>query len=145
MSNILAIIWDANNQRLDVAPQPNTQLTELTTAIAISLFTDARVNDDELPDGEENRGYWGDMHLPSGQSLGSKLWLLNREKITINTINKARDYITEATQWMIDAGDLLAIEITVERQGIDRLAYQLNCQLINDDWQQIIMEQTYAV
>ena len=145
MSNILAIIWDSNNQRLDVAPRQNTQLTKLTTAIAISLFTDASVNTDELPDGEENRGYWGDMHLPSGQSLGSKLWLLNRAKITKETINKARDYITEATQWMIDGGNLLAIEITVERQALDRLVYQLNCQLTNGDWEQIIMEQTYAI
>ncbi|CCU70945.1 phage GP46 family protein [Thalassolituus oleivorans] len=145
MSNILAIIWDSNNQRLDVAPRQNTQLTKLTTAIAISLFTDASVNTDELPDGEKNRGYWGDMYLPSGQSLGSKLWLLNRSKITTETINKARDYITEATQWMIDGSDLLAIEITVERQALDRLAYQLNCQLNNGTWQQIIMEQTYAV
>ena len=145
MSRILAVIWDSNNQRLDVAPRPNTQLTKLTTAIAISLFTDASVNDDELPDGEENRGYWGDMDLVANESLGSKLWLLNRAKITTNTINKARDYITEAVQWMIDSGDLLAIEITVERQALDRLAYQLNCQLNNGTWQQIIMEQTYAV
>lgn len=145
MSQILAIIWDSEAQRFDTAPRPSTQLTKLTTAIAISLFTDASVNDDELPDGEENRGYWGDMHLPSGQSLGSKLWLLNRAKITTETINKARNYITEAVQWMIDGGDLLAIEITVERQGFDRLAYQLNCQLTNGTWEKITMEQTYAV
>jgi len=145
MSQILAVIWDSNNQRLDVAPRPNTQLTKLTTAIAISLFTDASVNDDELPDGEENRGYWGDMDLVANESLGSKLWLLNRSKITTETINKARDYITEAVQWMIDSGNLLAIEITVERQGLDRLAYQLNCQLTDGNWEQIIMEQTYDV
>jgi phage gp46-like protein len=145
MSQILVLIWDSNNQRLDVVPQPATQLTKLTTAIAISLFTDASVNDDELPNGEKNRGYWGDMHLPSGQSLGSKLWLLGRSKITTNTINKARNYITEAVQWMIDAGDLLAIKVTVERNGLDRLAYQLNCQLNNGTWEQIIMEQTYAI
>ena len=56
----------------------------LYTAVVISLFTDARARaEDELPpelDGEDRRGYWGDGL--EGESVGSRLWLLAREKDT---------------------------------------------------------------
>lgn len=140
---ILAIDWDASNNRLDITFATDSELTRLRSAIVISLFTDARVPDAEVPDGEQNRGWWGDYDQT--QSMGSRLWLLARAKITADTINAARDYVRDATQWLVDAGRLLAITVTVERLDRERLAYQLDCQLPSGTWEKIVMEQSYDV
>ena len=51
----------------------------LDTAILISLFTDARVREDELPPGHTwRRGWWGDDVEDEPDITGSKLWLLRR-------------------------------------------------------------------
>ena len=52
----------------------------LETAVLISLYTDARVSDEELPAEEaQKRGWWGDIYpdIPNDQ-IGSKLWLKAR-------------------------------------------------------------------
>ncbi|MBJ7537158.1 phage GP46 family protein [Marinomonas transparens] len=129
---------------LDIVPATGDSLTWLNNAISISLFTDARASDDDtLPDSrQDRRGYWGDMDLDDNQSLGSKLWLLSRSKITQDTLNAMHDYLTEAVQWLIDEGHLLAIKVTVERdtQGIqgagdqNRVNFRLDCQLNDGEW-----------
>src|SRR5260370_260114 len=77
---------------------------DLLTAVYISLFTDRVASpDDVIPDGTQDpRGWWGD----AGQDvlIGSRLWLLNRAKQTTETLNLAKDYITEALKWLIDDG-----------------------------------------
>lgn len=129
---------------LDIVPAKDDKLTWLNNAISISLFTDARASDDDLlpDDSQDKRGYWGDMDLADNQSLGSKLWLLSRSKITQDTLNAMHDYLTQAVQWMVDEGHLLAIDIKVERdsatqQGAgdpNRVNFRLDCQLDNGDW-----------
>lgn len=78
----------------------------LETAISISLFTDRRVSDEELPQLEKDkRGWWGDMFPEIDQDqIGSRLWLLNREKRTLETLRRAEDYAKEALKWLIDDG-----------------------------------------
>lgn len=78
----------------------------LETAISISLFTDKRVGDEELPPLEKNKkGWWGDMFPDVDQDqIGSRLWLLNREKRTTEVLRRAEDYVTEALKWLIDDG-----------------------------------------
>ena len=87
---------------------------DLQTAVYISLFTDRVANaDDVIPDGTQDpRGWWGD----GGQDvmIGSRLWLLRRAKQTIETLNLAKDYITEALKWLIDDGVVGKFDITVE-------------------------------
>lgn len=63
----------------------------LESAIIISLFTDQRV------DGE--RGFWGDSL--AGESWGSKLWTLSREKLSEQTRIRFEDYVKESLQWLI--------------------------------------------
>ena len=139
---ILATYWNDSDQRLDIGFAADNELTRLRSAIAISLFTDARVPDADVPDGELNRGWWGDYD--QAESLGSRLWLLRRAKITNDTVNSAREIIRDATRWLV--GDrLLSITVNVERQGLDRLVYQLDCQLPDGTWEPILMEQTYDV
>lgn len=79
----------------------------LKTAVIISLFSDARAgDDDELPFGEtDRRGWWGDMLAgANGPKLGSKLWLLQREKHTTEVLRRAESYAKDALQWLIDDG-----------------------------------------
>lgn len=86
----------------------------LETAVIISLFTDKRVTDDELPAGEESkRGWWGDAFPEIDQDkIGSKLWLLQRSKRTTETLRKWEDYSKEALQWLIEDGVADSIEVT---------------------------------
>lgn len=78
----------------------------LETAIAISLFTDRRVNDEELPPLQTTkRGWWGDMFPEIDQDqIGSRLWTLERSKRTTETLRLAEDYAREALQWLLEDG-----------------------------------------
>lgn len=97
----------------------------LTTAVLISLFTDARAkDDDELPsaliseDFPDRRGCW--MDSTSGRandSIGSRLWLLERSKVTTENLRRAEQYAREALQWMIDEGLASTITTVAERGG----------------------------
>jgi phage gp46-like protein len=87
---------------------------DLQTAVYISLFSDRAANgDDVIPDGSQDpRGWWGDSD--QAVPIGSRLWLLRRAKQTIETLNLAKDYITEALQWLLDDGVVGKFDITVE-------------------------------
>lgn len=95
----------------------------LETAVAISLFTDRRVTDDELPLGEtDRRGWWGDMFPDlDGDQIGSKLWLLEREKITDDTLNRAQEYAEEALAWLIEDGVAESVTVEASVGSSDRL------------------------
>lgn len=84
---------------------------DLATSIVVSLFTDRVANADDVPpDGtDDRRGWWGDT--VNGRPLGSRLWLLSREKTTQETLNRARDYCREALQWLLD--DKVAASVDV--------------------------------
>jgi len=90
----------------------------LETAVSISLFTDRRASNDDvrlyefLADGtNDKRGCWIDSYPDiDGDLIGSRLWLLFREKSQQGVINRAKEYITEALQWMLDDGVAKIIE-----------------------------------
>lgn len=95
----------------------------LRTAVIISLFTDRRAEpDDVIPDGTtDRRGHWGDAYLDNdNDSIGSRLWLLAREKQTQDVLNRAREYCIEALQWLIDDNIASAVNVTTEwlRRGV---------------------------
>lgn len=78
----------------------------MRTAVLISLFSDRIANDDDIiPDGTDNRrGWWADAYSHNGDKIGSRLWLLGREKQTNKTLSRAEKYSNEALQWLIDDG-----------------------------------------
>lgn len=103
----------------------NGQLTDQTAvvnplprAVIISLYSWRRANpDDNAP---VMMGWWGDTYpTVTGDRIGSRLWLLGREKITNNTLNRARDYAIEALQWLIDDGVVARVEASAVRSGMD--------------------------
>ena len=86
----------------------------LETSIIISLLTDRRVTQEQLPEFQTDRkGWWGDL-LPvvDGDQIGSRLWTLNRSKISNETLRLHEDYAREALQHFIEDGvaDSIAIE-----------------------------------
>ncbi|MDW3683957.1 phage GP46 family protein [Cupriavidus sp. CV2] len=87
---------------------------DLSTAILISVFTDRVSNpDDVIPDGSNDpRGWWGD--LGEAVPIGSRLWLIEREKQNDNTLQRAYDYLTECLQWLLDDGVVAKFDILVE-------------------------------
>jgi phage gp46-like protein len=95
----------------------------LETAILISLFTDHYVSSSELPAEElSQRGWWGDsVSFIPDDTIGSKLWLLQREKITAETLQRAKSYAEQALQWLIDDNIVKSLEVSVTRSRIDAL------------------------
>lgn len=95
----------------------------LETAVLISLFTDRRARDDDaLPYADaDRRGWWGDSFADrAGDQIGSRLWLLRREKQLSAVVTRAREYAEEALQWLLDDGIAQRVEVTAEllRPGV---------------------------
>ena len=89
----LAVFWDNRLGAGDICVVGADLQAEagLDTAILISLFTDARVRDEELPPGHTwRRGWWGDDVEDEPDSTGSKLWTLRRSKATLEVLVQAR-------------------------------------------------------
>jgi phage gp46-like protein len=85
---------------------------EVLTDIIASLFTDARAHDDDiLPDGStDKRGWWGDSF--SDKKIGSRLWLLSREKQLSSILKRAQEYAEESLQWMIKERLIKSVTVT---------------------------------
>lgn len=84
----------------------------LATQVLILLMTDRRVEDSELRDGEQNRGWLGDSfdRLDGENVLGSRLWLLARRAIYEGIEVDAQDYAREALQPLIIQGAIARID-----------------------------------
>ena len=84
----------------------------VTTNVIASLFTDRRAQpSDDLPDGgTDRRGWWCDTWR--SESMGSRLWLLSREKQMQTVLTKTQNYATEALAWMLKAGLIRDYRVT---------------------------------
>lgn len=103
----------------------------LETAVIISLFTDRRAEaDDILPDGsDDRRGYWGDQYAEvEGDLLGSRLWLLDREKQLPGVVQRAKQYAEEALAWLVEDGVAAKVIVTAEipRPGMLGLVIEIH-------------------
>ncbi len=78
----------------------------MRTAVVLSLFTDRVADsDDVIPDGSDNRrGWWADAYNDDGDIIGSRLWILGREKQTDRTLERAAEYADEALNWLLKDG-----------------------------------------
>ena len=108
-----------NGANFDLSLESGDLATDsgLSTACALSLFTDALADkEDLLPDNsDDRRGWWGDVHAEiPGDRLGSKLWLLRREKSLPSVARRVETYAAAALQWLI----------------IDRVASRILCTAI---------------
>ncbi len=101
---------------------PNSVEASLIRAVTISLYTWRRSEADDPVDDEERFGWWGDSYPAiADDRIGSRLWLLRRVKLTPQTQRDAEVYAREALQWLLDDGEVTAIEISSEKVDINRL------------------------
>jgi len=73
----------------------------LRTSIGISIFTDRRTDDnDSIPNAA---GWAGDAIRPEGEDLlGSKMWLFHSEKTLDSNLSRAKQFVEESLQWLLD-------------------------------------------
>lgn len=116
-------LWLTVNGKRTCASAP---LDPLTRAVVISLFTWRRAEPDDNAD--VPMGWWGDT-WPAVQNdrYGSRLWLLQRSKLTNQLVQTVRGYIRECLQWMtawcpvliwISAAPGLMSWVTVSPSGV---------------------------
>ncbi len=111
------LVFDPESAAADLAIEGGDLAAEssLASALMLSLFTDARATDDELArfGGDDARGWWGDsLSDVDGDEYGSKLWLLQREKQTGETLARAKTYAEQALAWLISDGIADAVNVT---------------------------------
>ena len=99
----------------------------LFTAVVISLFTDARAHDDDsLPDDrpgqpeaeKDPRGWWGDgltADADASGPMGSRLWLLWREKDLPAVVARAQQYAEESLAWLSPLGYVVSVSASAIR------------------------------
>jgi phage gp46-like protein len=114
------IIWDGIVGDLAVNPlthpdAPGDLRAEqgLATQVLIHLMTDARVEQSELRDGDENRGWFGDSFdvMDGEQPIGSRLWLLRRSALHDGIETEAQDYAREALQPLLSQSAVARIDV----------------------------------
>jgi phage gp46-like protein len=86
--------------------------SDLDTAIYISLLTDRQARDDDDYDGTDRKGWWGDTD--ADYEIGSRIWLLRRQRLSTTVAAKAVAYAKEALQWLIDDGVIASVSITTQ-------------------------------
>ena len=117
----------------------------LRTAVILSLFCHRRAEDEDvIPDGTNNkRGWWADTVAPLtdyglGQTavdggatdrIGSRLWLLSREKQLPEVMAKAKYYAEEALQWLLDDGRATVVTVTASNPQMGWLLLEISITL----------------
>lgn len=132
--NDIRLFWKEFGADIQSAAGDLLAEDDLTTAVILSLFCDARAREDDiLPDGTQNpRGWWADTVAPlpstglnqvedslQRDKLGSRLWLLAREKQLPEVLHRAKDYAEEALRWLIVDTVARSVVVTpsIIRQG----------------------------
>ena len=106
---------------------------EVLTNIIVSLFTDARASDDDiLPDGAtDKRGWWGDSFRD--KKIGSRLWLLSREKQLSSVLKRAQEYAEESLAWMIKARLIKSVSVVATNPSNGILMLTIRPVLLNSE------------
>lgn len=124
----IAIVWrDGRGQLIQNGADLLTD-SSIETAVIISLFTDRRAQpSDRIPDGtSDRRGWWADSFRQ--RPIGSRLWLLGREKTLPAVVTRTQAYADEALAWLKPAGLVTSVTCTAARVAHDRL--QLSVALV---------------
>lgn len=114
------MLYDSVNQRGDLDRTGDKNLVDdldLETSVIISIHTERRVEEgDEHSDNTFYKGgCWMDSTDDFGGLMGSRMWLLRREKATQSTINQAKIYLEECLKWMLDDNVAKSVEVTTAR------------------------------
>jgi phage gp46-like protein len=120
----LALVWSDSVGSADLSMIDDDLASDrgLMTAAILSLFTDRRAADDDVPpsgDPRDRRGWWADQFAAvGGDKYGSRLWLLDRAKLTNETALRTTEYVREALAWMLEDRVASSIDIAVETTDV---------------------------
>ena len=130
-----------DNFDLEIDEDGELKLSDsLKTPIYISLFSDAKCLDLEIPILEKSsRGYWG--NCISNEVTGSKLWLIDKSKINQDTLIKSKEYAEECLSWIIEDGFATEIEVITTFDEDEKL----NLLITIDKTEQLKIEDVNAV
>jgi phage gp46-like protein len=119
----LALVWGGTSADLAMIDSDLASDAGMTTAVLLSLFTDRRCEDDDVPpsgDPNDRRGWWADQFAAvEGDRFGSRLWLLDRSTINSETARRAEEYDREALAWMIEDSVVASIDVVIETTKSD--------------------------
>jgi phage gp46-like protein len=107
-------------------------LPHLVSAIVVALFTDRRAGAaDVLPDGgDDRRGVWfdpGDGAAAEPEAwIGSRLWLLAREKATEEVRSRIEAYCREALAFLVTDGVAGRVDVSTRWAGIGALEIRVD-------------------
>lgn len=110
-------VFDDNNFHFRIDANGDLQRDEtFHSFINVSLFTDRRADKSEVVQPQKRRGWQGDELLDlEGYLIGSKLWLFDQARNTIETKNKAVETVRNALEWFVKVGYCDRIEVTGKR------------------------------
>lgn len=121
----LALVWSGLDADLTIVDQDLSVDAGMTTAVLLSLCTDRRCEDDDVPssgDVDDRRGWWADQFADvEGDRFGSRLWLLDRSKRTNETALRAKEYAAEALAWMVEDSVVESVDVVTELTTSDLL------------------------
>lgn len=110
----------------------------LETAALISLFTDKRIIESQLPLNTDNKkGWWADLiSEPIEDEIGSRLWVIETNgKVNADAVIDMKIFIQEAFQWAIDDGLAKSVIASSERIENNRIEGSVN--ILRPDGQNI--------
>lgn len=129
-------VWNADELHADWLATGGALVSgdDYQTAVIISLFTDRHAREDDKYEDNDRRGWWGDSE--SSEQMGSRLWLLRREKLTPQVRQRAEDYASEALKWLLDDRIVKAIEPVAQIVYPNRLNLFIRYQVPqSDNWE----------
>jgi len=116
----LDLVLEAGDLALDVG---------LVTPALLSVYTDGLAEaDDEVPDGSgDRRGWWaaGLLETDGTAPFGSRLWTMERSKLTEPTLASLEERAREAVQWMVERGIAERSEASATRLDLRAAAVDL--------------------
>lgn len=135
----LAIAWDPLQRRCDLVVAGGTLALDATpvTPMLINLGSDRRAEpDDVLPDTvtegsiaaglNPRRGWVGDALTQGGERVGSRLWLLEREKQTGDVLLRAQRYAEQSLAWLAARE---GVDVSVAASWPTRTAMRMEVQI----------------
>ena len=104
------------------------------TAIAVSLFTDARAPASSVPDPLKRRGWIGNVLEPDLTfELGGLLWLFEQSRLTPEILNRVRLAARGSLQWLIDDGAAREVEVTAVQPDLRGIRVSIRITGLDND------------
>jgi phage gp46-like protein len=133
ITEAITLDWLLTTNALLPAQNGLDETQALVTAVTIAFCTDRLAETSDilpLPGSTDRKGWWGDdgaSEIWNGWPVGSRFWLMTRDKITDfnykggSTLSRANAFATECLQPFVDAKIISDFDIDVEQVDSQRV------------------------